>query len=166
MKGLWQRIISTLTEIMPLKCKIARQEYARQYRIANSERIKKQMRAWHLANREKAHEDSKKWRGNNRAYIQAYKKQYALDHPEKIKESGLKKMYDLTLDQYNAMLVTQNNLCAVCGEAMDKPHVDHCHDSGKVRGLVHRHCNTLLGFARDRIDILQGAINYLEAHKK
>jgi len=69
------------------------------------------------------------------------------------------------------MLELQNGVCAICGQVeSDVNHktqevrgmaVDHCHDSGKIRGLLCRSCNTLLGNAKDNIDILKRAIDYL-----
>lgn len=95
-------------------------------------------------------------------------------NPEKYREMGkvsernrkLKK-YGLTLEQYNFMLEAQNNSCAICKE--DKKtirdwHVDHCHTTGKVRGILCHHCNLLLGNARDNKNTLYNAINYLNKY--
>ncbi len=55
------------------------------------------------------------------------------------------------------------NKCAICGDSFDetKAFVDHDHQSGKVRGLLRTRCDTLLGMAKDNVEILKSAIKYL-----
>lgn len=86
------------------------------------------------------------------------------------RKAHLQQQYNLTLDDYDKMLQEQNNSCAICGtnvvecEKGSGNHlaVDHCHSTGKVRGLLCASCNILLGKAKDNITILQSAINYLK----
>ncbi|MDQ3714717.1 MAG: endonuclease VII domain-containing protein [Actinomycetota bacterium] len=61
------------------------------------------------------------------------------------------------------MLAKQDGLCAVCQMA-PAGHVDHDHDTGKVRGLLCFNCNGGLGQFKDRIDILAAAVDYLKSH--
>jgi hypothetical protein len=74
--------------------------------------------------------------------------------------------YGLTEDDYNTLLIKQNHKCAICEatapNGMGKWHVDHCHTTGKVRGLLCMSCNIMLGKAKDSLEILQKAINYLQ----
>ena len=53
--------------------------------------------------------------------------------------------------------------CEICG-AMGVMHIDHDHATNTFRGLLCRHCNYLLGNARDQIDVLEKAIGYLRSH--
>lgn len=87
------------------------------------------------------------------------------------REYRLRTKYGLTPQQYNDMLNTQNGVCAICG--LPETHhncngdikalsVDHCHATGKVRSLLCGSCNTLIGAAKDDIDILLSAISYLK----
>lgn len=81
----------------------------------------------------------------------------------------LKIRYGLTEEKYNDMLSKQDNVCAVCKEAFESSknrHIDHCHKSGKVRGIICNHCNRALGAVRDRVDILDSLIEYLRANEK
>lgn len=74
--------------------------------------------------------------------------------------------YKLTVDGYEAMLAGQNNGCAICGHQHtdDKPlHVDHCHDTRAVRGLLCLHCNTALGAMAEDPQRLLRAIDYLNS---
>lgn len=77
----------------------------------------------------------------------------------------LSKKYQLTPDQFTVMLTNQKQRCAICTTSLSFPHVDHCHTSGKVRGLLCRSCNLLLGFADDDPQRLHQAISYLEKHQ-
>lgn len=80
----------------------------------------------------------------------------------------------MTKDEYLRMVEEHNNLCAICGRPeteRSSPHtdemdlsVDHCHETGKVRGLLCRQCNIALGRFREDVDILQSAIAYLNRY--
>lgn len=80
----------------------------------------------------------------------------------------LSKTYGLTEELYYKILEEQKYSCAICNLPVDKEvHygkfvVDHCHNTGKVRGLLCNKCNLMLGNARDDIRILQNGIEYLK----
>lgn len=72
--------------------------------------------------------------------------------------------YGLTLDELQEMLERQEGCCAICGVTFDDervPNVDHCHDTGEVRGLLCHHCNTGIGLLGDDPDRLEEAVQYL-----
>lgn len=78
------------------------------------------------------------------------------------------KKYGLTEEDYNGLLEDQQGRCAICRS--DESHrterrynlfVDHCHSTGKVRGLLCHHCNVGLGHFKDQQDLLTKAIEYL-----
>lgn len=59
----------------------------------------------------------------------------------------------------------QNGLCAICNSTLtdgNPSHLDHCHDTGTIRGLLCRHCNWGLGDFKDNIEYLESAIAYLK----
>ena len=101
-----------------------------------------------------------------------YAKQWRRNNPRKARNSDLKKAYGITLDEYEQMLTDQNGKCAICGgdepavnPTTQKPRnlaVDHCHKTGKVRGLLCTKCNSIIGHADDDGEILKKAIRYLE----
>ena len=80
--------------------------------------------------------------------------------------------YGITRNDFKAMLVNQKGVCAICKQPetqIDKRTgnvkqlaVDHCHKTGKVRGLLCVHCNHGLGKFKDNVDLLKTAIIYLE----
>jgi|SRR6267142_4225923 len=70
------------------------------------------------------------------------------------------KIHGLTLDQYNELLFAQDSKCAIC-ERRVKLKVDHCHLSGKIRGLLCNNCNTGIGLLQESPSILIKAMRYL-----
>ena len=83
--------------------------------------------------------------------------------PIRKQESDMIRKYGFGLSGYESMLVKQNYVCAICADPPGgkKLHIDHNHATGKVRGLLCLKCNTMLGYARDRCDVLASGINYL-----
>ena len=82
----------------------------------------------------------------------------------KVKEYRLVHKYNITLDEYNNLLIKQNNSCAICGRADPTGynwHVDHDHTTGKVRGLLCSKCNQGLGLFDENTNSLNRAIKYL-----
>lgn len=74
----------------------------------------------------------------------------------------LKYRYGIDYADYLTMSEEQNGQCAICGVTVDPLHVDHCHETGVVRGLLCGPCNTSLGGFKDDPSILQRAIAYLD----
>ena len=75
--------------------------------------------------------------------------------------------YGITSNQYGSMIIKQNNCCALCGEPFTKtPSLDHNHDTGEARGLLHKYCNTYVG-AFEKIDSLDKLliVKYLTKNK-
>lgn len=91
---------------------------------------------------------------------------------EEFRAANLKKKYNLSVAEYNQMVKQQNGLCKVCKKpetALDKRTnkiknlaVDHCHKTGKVRGLLCSGCNGGLGLFKDNKDALLAAVEYLK----
>lgn len=63
--------------------------------------------------------------------------------------SRLKRLYGLPLYEYDRLVVDQGGKCAICAENMLKPHLDHCHTTGKIRGLLCGSCNHAVGSFKD-----------------
>lgn len=97
----------------------------------------------------------------------AKQRKWRKENPEAFRSIKLKYRYGITLDDYKQMLSGQDGRCAICGSRETKSqhkylYVDHCHKTGKVRGLLCYHCNSTLGYMRDNPETLRSAIAYLE----
>jgi hypothetical protein len=85
----------------------------------------------------------------------------------KKKYSGLN-----SIEDYEEILEKQKGVCDCCKREntttrngkIKRFAIDHCHKTGKVRGLLCQFCNALMGYSRDSISILKSAIIYLEKH--
>lgn len=79
------------------------------------------------------------------------------------KSHELKRKYGITKEEYERRLEAQGGVCAVCGRPPDGDAltVDHCHDTGQVRGLLCRRCNIALGMLGDDPALLRTAMVYL-----
>lgn len=128
-----------------------------------------------LSLKERRLKASKKWADNNKDKIKEYHRKRYLENKEDIKKSRrkywLKSNYNMTVEDYDTLLKLQNNKCAICETEKFDAHrhsqfdVDHCHLTGKVRGLLCSKCNTGIGHLRDDVLILQKAIKYLEKYQ-
>lgn len=78
------------------------------------------------------------------------------------KNRHLLQRYGISLDEYRNLLEGQGGLCLICNiKSNYKLHVDHCHTTGKVRGLLCGSCNRALGLLKDNTMFLLKAIEYL-----
>lgn len=83
----------------------------------------------------------------------------------------LKLEYGLTLVAYQELWDSQNGCCAGCGDALSKPHgrdshIDHCHETGAVRGILHGTCNMALGMVGDDPVRMRSLAEYAEKHSQ
>lgn len=109
-------------------------------------------RRWVAENRDRKHEaDHRYWHENRKG-------------SRSDENARLKYKYGVTLEDVERMFTEQGGLCAICRTPMigRKPHVDHDHLTGTVRGLLCRGCNQGLGHFRDDPVALANAIRYLE----
>lgn len=114
---------------------------------------------------------SRTYRDINSDTIKTKKKLYHKEKPEITRRSYLKRTYGISLETYNEMLLAQNNKCGICkssyiGNKQHKHfHVDHCHKTGKIRGLLCGQCNSAIGQFKDNITILENAIKYIKENQ-
>lgn len=113
--------------------------------------------------------DAKKYRDSHREIIREKKRIENNDPANKSRrrERGYREGYGITTADYNRMFSEQNGRCAICRSESSKTSnspllfVDHCHDSGTIRGLLCSLCNRGLGAFEDCHKIVQAAANYL-----
>lgn len=94
-----------------------------------------------------------------------HKKNYNKTRRHSQRGHELKRKYGITNEGYDQMLAAQNGKCGICPllqkNVTKRFCVDHCHITGKVRGLLCSHCNTGIGYLKDSIPNLKSAIKYL-----
>lgn len=90
-------------------------------------------------------------------------KQWRKKHPRKYRAMVLKCLYGISVKEIARLRKKQRNRCAVCQRVFRKrPHIDHNHETGKVRGLLCGPCNSGIGMLNDCPDRLRAAIEYLQ----
>lgn len=92
---------------------------------------------------------------------------------EQLRRARLRYRYGMELEEYDAMVAAQGGKCAICQQAPTSRNtrshwdgklcVDHCHDSGKVRGLLCNDCNLAIGYGKTP-EVLRAAAEYLQSH--
>jgi hypothetical protein len=154
--------------------RLANSSYRREGRAKQSERLRKRYaedpeyrkavlernRAFRLAHRDEINDKARAAYARDDGYRRrkrlAGNKWYS---PEK----RLAQVYGLSMEDYNAMQAHQGGACAICKQPPTaRPlFVDHCHATGKVRGLLGHACNSSLGFMRDDHTRTSAATKYL-----
>jgi Recombination endonuclease VII len=91
---------------------------------------------------------------------------YTQRNQEKLQSQELMRRVGITLEEKNRKFEEQGRKCAACGtstpcKGKNPWHADHCHKTGKFRGVLCRKCNTTIGFADDDVGILLKLICYL-----
>jgi len=120
------------------------------------------------AKRRQKENNPEHYRKKRKEYYHKYEKtiKAKLRQSNYIKRWRIETLYGITHEEYLGILAKQNYACAICeGELIPgtnkKPHIDHCHETGKVRGVLCKGCNTALGFLGDNIEGVKRALAYL-----
>jgi hypothetical protein len=160
--------------------------YSKEWYLKHREESIKRNKKWRLENKEYFIESQKKYREEHKKEIKLLKSEWYLKNkeksmkrnkiwtklnPDKRRNTALKSLFGITLEEYNKMFKSQNGVCAICGKSeteIDKRinkkrnlSVDHNHKTNKVRGLLCGKCNKMLGLSNDNKQILINAIKYL-----
>lgn len=151
---------------------MSQKEYNKSWRELNKEKIKADKAEWYRKNKKSVLLYSKQYYVENKDRIRIYQrdnkekiKSYYVNNKDKILENSkrgrYKNEYGITVKDYDTMLQTQNNRCAICYKSSNTLCVDHNHVTGKVRGLLCKKCNIGIGCLNDDAEILANAIKYL-----
>lgn len=104
---------------------------------------------WYAENKDRASRSQAQWHARNRERQAHYKR---------------RRQYGITDAEYKRMREEQGDRCAICGK--DRPLVvDHCHDTGKVRGLLCNKCNSAIGYLGDDPTVIERAATYVRTPK-
>lgn len=110
-----------------------------------------------------------RWTGVGR---RQYEQKRRADRPDLFKNNELKRAFGITIERYQTMLVEQKGVCAICGQPetmirrgkVQSLSVDHNHETDAVRDLLCTSCNAMVGYSRERPDLLRATALYLERH--
>jgi hypothetical protein len=95
-----------------------------------------------------------------------YKKKHYKNNLAAYRASTLLAKYGITMEQYNKLFQDQKGCCAICGvhqaEQNRRLHIDHCHETGVVRGLLCGNCNLALGHLKDSVEVIEKALVYMK----
>ena len=129
---------------------------------ADKEKAKAYRRLYNEKNKVFKKEYNRKYRELNREKLRDMANGWAKNNPLVVKNYILKRRYGVSVEIYNELLNKQNGCCAICGIHYTKfkrsMHIDHCHESNKIRGILCVNCNTALGHFKENIGLLQQAI--------
>lgn len=165
-------------------CKECLKEYIRKWKKKNLERVKVYSKTHNIKHKKQISDYNKVYEATHKTDRVRRRKTYYQKHKERIKMNGkkwniksrplvraekLKYTYGITIDDYNNMLKSQKECCAICGTHKDDLKtilgVDHNHQTNKVRGLLCSKCNIALGGFHDDPILLMKAIKYLKKYE-
>ena len=109
----------------------------------------------------------KVYRGRHRDKVNAHKREWRKQNPHRMLAERLKRNHRMSLAEYKQLLAAQGSKCLICEHVAgdwgrDILVVDHCHVTGKIRGLLCHPCNTALGFFKDSPERMRRAADYVE----
>jgi len=173
--------------------RLLNREKARRWRERNKDKVKEKSRAYTEANREKLRQKAREYYQANKEELKAkqrarsedgkrraYNQEYYRKNREKLREYSrdyhrdgngfeqrLLREFEITKAQRDQLLKEQGGGCAICdrkdGEGFNRLNVDHCRQTGKVRGLLCGTCNRGIGSLRDDPVLLRKALEYLKS---
>src|SRR6185369_3832400 len=157
---------STLPRMTPKEAAARAREQCRT-RYATDPEYRARTLAYNKARRDKNKEAISAARRQRWASDPEYRERQLAPRRGKSKRwSSIKHNYGILPEHYQAMLEYQGGVCAICRNApTEHLCVDHCHDTGRIRGLLCRKCNTGLGCYEDDAELMDMAIKYLRATK-
>lgn len=108
-------------------------------------------------------------------YSKRIRKYFREANPLEARERNYKHKFNLTLEEYEAKLKSQNHVCAICEQFETVKYkstdivknlaVDHCHITGKIRKLLCSKCNLFVGKLEDNLNQIDKFINYVKEHQ-
>lgn len=156
-------------------CKDCHNQAVSSSRAADPDKVRDRLKKYRASaqGKKRMREYAREYRVRNKDRLNLMNLQWRRSNPDRVRESYLRTRYGISKADYDSLLALQGGVCAICKlpEEMIDPQtvktkrlaVDHDHVSGKVRGLLCRKCNALIGLAHDSRDLLSSAIAYLSS---
>lgn len=107
---------------------------------------------------------NQKWRKKNADKVKQYRSKYR--ESGQAKSAQYRHRYGVSSEQIEAIKIAQKYICPACGEPFGNAvtAIDHCHLTGKVRAVLHRQCNSMIGLAKESAETLERAAIYLRSN--
>jgi hypothetical protein len=121
-------------------------------------------KVWYAKNRREVIANVKRWQQENVEHVRAYRRERNSFRVREIRAGHLRRTFGISLDDYDAMLVTQGGGCAICGQRPapgQSFHVDHL--GVAVRGILCVRCNNALGLLKENAELIGIASDYVES---
>jgi Recombination endonuclease VII len=148
-----------------LDCRAKNNARCRAYYQAHRQEIIERARAYHQAHTKEGNERTRAYYEAHKQEINEQSRAYRHDHKDD-RQRLLRRLtrYGISPAEYDALLAKQNGACAICRRRpKGRLCVDHCHVTGRIRGLLCHSCNLALGYLRDDQASLIAAVAYLGA---
>lgn len=153
-------------------CRIAFQASSRLGETEKREKQKQAAARWRKANPEIAKASFANYRSKNVAHCNQRTKIWREKNRDAYlagkRRCRLERAFGISVEQYNEMLASQGGVCAICKNPETHQRagvwnlsVDHCHETGRVRGLLCNNCNRGIGLLRDSAGLCRAAAEYL-----
>jgi hypothetical protein len=140
------------------------------WRSNNKEKVLKIAKLYRENNKEKRNIAKEKWEKDNPDYRKEWIEKNKINFREKEKAYRYRKVYGISIEDFNLMVKNQNYKCDICKLPLKLENkksfgLDHDHISSKIRGILCNTCNSGLGMFKDKIENLELAIDYLYRNK-
>lgn len=112
--------------------------------------------------KEKLEKNPEHYKEQYKKYSETHKS-YRLKNKDVLMETQWKSrgIVDMTYQKFIEELEKQKNKCKICEKDMDKPQVDHDHNTGKYRGILCIPCNNGLGIFEKNKSLFEKYLNGL-----
>lgn len=124
-------------------------------------------REYYQANKEKIKQQHKKYRDNNAEYYRNYLRDYQIKNKDTLNEQRRAWRYGMTTEEMNERLEESGDICPICqaayGTETTEKCIDHCHETGEIRGIICNKCNIAAGMLKDDPQTAKRLAEYLES---
>lgn len=150
-------------------CTECANESRMEYRRRHADVVKRQKHEHYLRHYTAVKDHANSYRQSNLDRVRAQQRLYNSDpvNQERRRDLARKKRYGIGTIDYNEMYILQNGRCAICGvhqsDLTKILHVDHNHQTGKIRKLLCSGCNMVLGAVKEDVNVLERMIDYIQS---